>query len=1396
MSKSVFLSYAREDDEAFVRKLYGDLKQAGFTVWYDRESLLARGLAFHQEIKDAIRTEADRVVYIGGPKAALSQYVREEWQFALECDHVVVTPILRLGDYDQIPGELRLLHCEDFRDDSKYTHALDRLIRSLNQPNPKLGGLFAVPSLPPHFLGRPELMRRVRDALLVDLQKPQVITSADAKVGMQGMGGIGKSVLAAALARNREVRQSYPDGIVWIACGQHLSDDDLLKRQRDLARHLGGNDQFSSLAQGAGVLRDVLAAKAVMLVLDDVWHAADAKAFDVLGPRCRMLVTTRDSGILHTLNGELVPVSLFTEREAMQLLADAVNIAPDDLPPEAHEVVHECGKLPLALALSGGMAKAGHVWQDIVEALREADLEWPEDRTGANEQHRTIWAAMKVSYDVLPHNEKSRFAELAVFSTDTTVPETAVQTLWEYTGRVNARNCSKLLINLAERSLIQLDQKNGAGGKITRRFSLHDLLHDFAVRIAGDHRSVHQNLLDAYRKKCSNGWHSGPDDGYFFQNLCHHLSEAAGNWDEVVELLCDLRFVESRCKIGQVFELIANYRLAKENIPEAQDDLKKERARQAEAQRWTTEIIAYAKAWSNRRDRKVRNESVNEPEPSLPTPPATCRMWTDEEIKAECDRIIISPTRRDRLEAFATFVTSQCYPLINHGSWSGFIFQHAFNSAPVGPVNNAAALLIPAVNDPHLLRRWPADSPYNPKPALLRILEGHKGTIKSLSITPDGQRAVSGSESSFREEDKSLRVWDLESGECLRILEGHSSVISCVNITPDGRLAVSSSWDDTLRVWDLESGECLHALKGRSYIDSLSVTPDGRRAVSGNRDNTLQVWDLESGQCLQTLEGHSRWYPSDGDLISSVSITPDGRCAVSGSWDSTLRLWDLESGQCLRTFGDNRNGILNVSMTPDGLRALSCNADNTLRLWDLTSGESLCTLEGHNRAIISVSMTPDGCRAISGSRDRTLRVWDLESGQCLRILEGHSNYINGVSITPDGHRVVSGGEDKALMVWNPKSGESLQKSKCHSDSIESVGMTLDGHYAVSGSSDGTLQVWNVENGRRLHILEGNDGPFGNMIESVSVTPDGRFVVSGGWGYDLQIWNLENGQCLNSFRDPNDVVHSVIESVNIANDGHHAISGGLDRTVRVWDLKNGQCLRKLEGHHDIVMSVGITPDGQRAVSGSRDKTVRVWDLGSGKCLRIIKGHSDCINSVSVTRDGRRVVSGSDDKTVRVWDLESGVCLRKLEGHGGEVRSVSVKPNGHSLISGSDDKTVRLWDLESGICLAVFRADSSIRSVAASLNRAAIGTNSGSMIFIDVHGVEINPALELDASDKSYEILLRRNLEFSGKQKGKDHEETLAHLTALSVHLQKMGKSAEAREFAHERNAIVARISERK
>ncbi|HEX6049857.1 MAG TPA: toll/interleukin-1 receptor domain-containing protein, partial [Gemmatimonadaceae bacterium] len=111
--QGIFLSYARSDDEPYTRSVYDRLRTEGYDVWFDREHMPSRSLTFLQEIRDAVRSR-DRLVVVLGPGAVESDYVRAEWQAAL-VDSKVVTPVLRLGDYNLVPPELRNLHCPDVR---------------------------------------------------------------------------------------------------------------------------------------------------------------------------------------------------------------------------------------------------------------------------------------------------------------------------------------------------------------------------------------------------------------------------------------------------------------------------------------------------------------------------------------------------------------------------------------------------------------------------------------------------------------------------------------------------------------------------------------------------------------------------------------------------------------------------------------------------------------------------------------------------------------------------------------------------------------------------------------------------------------------------------------------------------------------------------------------------------------------------------------------------------------------------------------------------------------------------------------------------------------------------------------------------------------------------------
>jgi small GTP-binding protein len=561
-----------------------------------------------------------------------------------------------------------------------------------------------------------------------------------------------------------------------------------------------------------------------------------------------------------------------------------------------------------------------------------------------------------------------------------------------------------------------------------------------------------------------------------------------------------------------------------------------------------------------------------------------------------------------------------------------------------------------------------------------RILSlGHAGAIYCVTFSPDGKSALSGSA------DKTVRLWDVETGGCLRVLEGHSDSVLGVAWGPDGHRAVSASADKTVRIWDLETGSGTRVLEGHSAnVLCVAWSPDGRHALSGARDRTVRLWDVETGDCVRVLEGHSA-------RVLSVAWSPDSRRAVTGSGDGTVRLWDVESGACSRVLEGHSDRVESVAWSPDGRCVLSGADDHTLRLWDVKTGGCLRVLEGHSDSVRSVAWSPDGRHAVSGADDDSLRLWYLETGTWFRVLAGHSDSVLSVAWNRDGNRALSGAKDNTLRLWDLSRGNCLRVFEGHSASVLCVAWNPDGRRAVSGARDNVVQLWDVETGSCLQVLEGHTAG----ILSVVWSPDGRRVVSGAEDFTVRVWDVETGRCLRVLAGHSERVWSVAFSP----DGRRAVSGAGDRTVRVWDVETGRCLRILEGHFDRVWCVAWSPDGRCVVSGSQDHTARVWEVETGRCVTILEGQEASVLSVAFSPDNRHAVSGAGDRTLRVWDVETGRCLSVFEGHSASVWSVAWSPDGDRVLSGAEDHTVRLWDVSNNRCLSVRKGHSaSIFSVA--------------------------------------------------------------------------------------------------
>jgi len=231
-------------------------------------------------------------------------------------------------------------------------------------------------------------------------------------------------------------------------------------------------------------------------------------------------------------------------------------------------------------------------------------------------------------------------------------------------------------------------------------------------------------------------------------------------------------------------------------------------------------------------------------------------------------------------------------------------------------------------------------------------LKGHGGPIKSVHISPDGERVLT---ASF---DYSILYWDItgEEAKIIHRLEGHDAAVNDAVFMPNLLRAVSVSDDGTLGVWDLETGKLVYRINApRDKVLDVAVSKNGKFAAVARWDETVRLYDLEWQKEIAVLKGHR-------GNVNSVVFSSDDRFVYSAAYDGQILEWEVETARFVRPIHRHGWGINSITLLDEG-RILYGALDGTVAVVSIEKAQRVLDIAKRDRPIQSVKRSPDGALA-------------------------------------------------------------------------------------------------------------------------------------------------------------------------------------------------------------------------------------------------------------------------------------------------------------------------------------------------------------------------------------------------------------------------------------------------
>lgn len=244
-------------------------------------------------------------------------------------------------------------------------------------------------------------------------------------------------------------------------------------------------------------------------------------------------------------------------------------------------------------------------------------------------------------------------------------------------------------------------------------------------------------------------------------------------------------------------------------------------------------------------------------------------------------------------------------------------------------------------------------------------LEGHKAAVKTVLFL-DEDRAASGGD------DFAVEIWDLAAGERLHRLEGHKGQVNGLALSPDGKILASAAWDGAVRVWDVETGASLHEMLGHeSSVSDVAFSPDGTVLYSASADGTIRTWDPATGDETRILVMH-------GFGVNKL-LAGDGWLAY-GAVDGGTRVIDMATDALVADLTLERRPILSLALSPDGALMAVGDGEGFVMTVDTSTWRIIDDYRAAaNGPVWALAFTADSSGLLAGGIDDAAYIWPVRN---------------------------------------------------------------------------------------------------------------------------------------------------------------------------------------------------------------------------------------------------------------------------------------------------------------------------------------------------------------------------------------------------------------------------------